>query len=110
MPDRRKHRGPHPEDDRLFGRPTWPVLRRAAGDLGWLLSRGYPANSALKLVGDRYGLVARQRMAVGRCVCSDEEVARRAMRMENARNIKSYLKGELTKVVPELGTVSPDGF
>ena len=38
-----------------------------------------------------------------------EEVARRAMTMENARNIKSYLKGELKKVVPELGAVSPDG-
>jgi hypothetical protein len=31
----------------------------------------------LKLVGDRYGLVARQRIAVSRCACSDQEAARR---------------------------------
>ena len=39
-----------------------------------------------------------------------KEVARRAMRMENAHNIKNYLKGELKKVVPELGAVSADGY
>ena len=39
-----------------------------------------------------------------------QEVARRAMTLENARDIKSYLKGELRKVVPELGGGSADGF
>ena len=39
-----------------------------------------------------------------------KEVARRAMTLENARNIKSYLKGELKKVAPEFGAVSPDGY
>ena len=83
MPDRRKHRGPHPEDARLFGPEVLPSLGEAATDLAWLLSRGYPPNSALKLVGDRYSLVARQRTAVGRCTCSDVEVTRRqGRRME----------------------------
>ena len=77
MPDRRKHRGPHPEDTRLFAPDVWPVLREAAADLTWLLCRGYTHKSALKLVGDRYDLVARQRTAVGRCTCSDAEAARR---------------------------------
>jgi len=77
VPDRRKHRGPHPEDARLFAPEAWPVLRRATADLCWLLSRGYADKSALKLVGDRYDLVARQRTAVGRCSCSDARAARR---------------------------------
>jgi len=77
VPDRRKHRGPHPEDDRLFAPGVWPVLHRAVADLCWLLSRDYPQKSALKLVGDRYALVARQRTAVERCACSDTAAARR---------------------------------
>ncbi len=58
MPDRRKHRGPHPEDRRLFAPEALPRLRAAAGDLSWLLSRGYAPESSLKLVGDRYALAA----------------------------------------------------
>jgi len=77
VPDRRKHRGPHPEDARLFAPALWPVLGQATADLCWLLSRGYAEKSTLKLVGDRYDLVARQRTAVGRCSCSDAQAARR---------------------------------
>ncbi len=78
MPDRRKHRGPHPEDCRWFAPDVLPRLRAAAADLAWLLSRGYAQNSSLKLVGDRYALVARQRTAVARSVCSDSAAGRRA--------------------------------
>jgi hypothetical protein len=77
MPDRRIHRGPHPEDARLFDLAVQPRLRAAADDFCWLLSHGYPHNSTLKLVGDRYTLAARQRTAVSRCCCSDVEAARR---------------------------------
>jgi hypothetical protein len=77
MPDRRTHRGPHPEDARVFDAAAELRLRAAAGDLCCLFSRGYPHDSALKLVGDRYDLVARQRTAVSRCCCSDAEVIRR---------------------------------
>jgi hypothetical protein len=80
MPDERKHRGPHPEDLRLFGPDFWPVLRSATDDLCWLLGRAYAHDSALKLVGDRYGLVARQRIAVSRCACSDADARTRASR------------------------------
>jgi phosphotransferase system enzyme I (PtsI) len=31
-----------------------------------------------------------------------EAIAARAMTMENARDIKSYLRGELKKILPEL--------
>ncbi len=78
MPDRRKHRGPHPDDRRLFASEALPRLRAAAGDLAWLLSRGYAPESSLKLVGDRYALVARQRTAVARSVCSDAAARDRA--------------------------------
>lgn len=80
MPDRRKHRGPHSEDSRLFAPAVWPLLRKATSDLCWLLSKSYSQRSALKLVGDRYDLVARQRTAVGRCSCGDGEAAGRESR------------------------------
>jgi hypothetical protein len=78
MPDKRNHRGPAPEDAALFAPGQLPGLRQAAQDLGWLLDRGYALRSALELVGNRYALTARQRLALGRCVCS--EAARRRRR------------------------------
>lgn len=61
----------------MFAPPTWPHLREAVGDFSWLLSRGYADKSALKLVGDHFGLTERQRMAVLRCGCSEVALARR---------------------------------
>lgn len=78
MPDKRAHRGPHPEDGRLFAPDVWPRLRDATGDLSWLLTRAYSSVSALKLVGDRYELDQRQRIAVMRSACSDEALRHRA--------------------------------
>ncbi len=77
MPDTRKHRGPHPQDGDLFARPAWPVLAEAVGHLSWLLTRGYAPASSLKLVGDRFELTERQRIAVLRSSCSDQALARR---------------------------------
>lgn len=77
----RRHRGPHPEDAAAFARATWPALRQAVEHFSWLLTRGYAVTSALKLVGDRFRLTERQRMAVWRSSCSDaardERIARR---------------------------------
>ena len=50
-PDRRRHRGAHPEDARLFEPSRLEGLRVAVSELSWLLSRGYQTKSALKLVG-----------------------------------------------------------
>ncbi len=80
MPDTRTHRGPHPEDAALFAPSAWPALRAATADLCWLLSRDYATPSALKLVGDRYQLAARQRAALERCACSDADRRRRESR------------------------------
>jgi hypothetical protein len=80
VPDQRKHRGAHPQDRQLFAAEHWPRLCQAASDLSWLLSRGYASTSATKIVGDRYSLDARQRLAVARCACSDEATASRRRR------------------------------
>lgn len=77
MPDRRKHRGPHPADEQLFSPQARPALQAAAGHLSWLLTRGYAPVSALKLVGDRFGLAERQRKAVMRCACPDQALDHR---------------------------------
>ncbi len=77
MPHRVNHRGAAPGDDRLFGPDTLPTLRAATSDLCWLLSRSYAVRSALELVGNRYTLRDRQRLAVGRCACADGLLARR---------------------------------
>ena len=77
MPDKRKHRGAHPDDARLFAPDALETLRRAMQDYSWLLSNGYASKSALKLVGDRFSLTQRQRMAVMRSSCGDENLSRR---------------------------------
>ncbi|MEX0703356.1 MAG: DUF434 domain-containing protein [Planctomycetales bacterium] len=92
MPDRRSHRGQHPEDAAAFAPAARPALRRAAGDLCWLLDRGYAIPSSLKLVGDRFGLTQRQRIAVNRCACSGKQLERRlATRVEPATLANSYV-------------------
>jgi hypothetical protein len=77
VPDKRKHRGAHPDDARLFAPEALETLRRAVQDYSWLLSNGYAEKSALKLVGDRFSLAQRQRMAVMRSSCGDEDISRR---------------------------------
>jgi hypothetical protein len=76
-PDTRRHRGAHPADAELFAADQLPKLRQAVVDLSWLLSGGYNMASSLKLVGDRYGLRERQRLAVSRCACSEQNRQRR---------------------------------
>src|SRR5712664_1365582 len=86
-PDIRKHRGAHPEDRKLFAAAQVPVLRTAVGELSWLLTRDYSLNGALKLVGDRYTLTDRQRLALARAACSDQSKERRAAALVNAEEI-----------------------
>jgi hypothetical protein len=80
MGDSRRHRGPHPEDEQLFSRETEATLRGAVDDLSWLRTRGYAEPSALKIVGDRYQLRQRQRVAVGRCACAEHRRSARLAR------------------------------
>jgi hypothetical protein len=51
----------------------------AVNHLAWLLTRKYTGESALKLVGDRFQLSARQRLAVLRSTCSDQARQQRAL-------------------------------
>jgi hypothetical protein len=89
-PDRRRHRGAHPEDARLFEAARLASLRVAVSELSWLLSRGYQMKSALKLVGDRHNLRERQRLAVSRAACPEENCARRRA----SRVVEAEVAGE----------------
>ncbi|MCL5280568.1 MAG: DUF434 domain-containing protein [Planctomycetes bacterium] len=80
MPDIREHRGPHPADGALFAPALLPRLREAVADFSLLLTKGYAEKSALKLVGDRFSLTQRQRLAVMRSSCSDQQQQSRRAR------------------------------
>jgi hypothetical protein len=86
-PDKRRHRGAHPEDARLFEAARLASLRVAVSELSWLLSRGYQMKSALKLVGDRYNLTERQRLAVARAACPEEHCKRRRASRVDERGV-----------------------
>ncbi len=73
MPDKRTHRGPHPDDSKVFAAETIACLRAAVSDYSLLLSRNYAPAASLKLVGDHFNLTVRQRSAVMRSSCSDDQ-------------------------------------
>ena len=80
MPDKRTHRGPHPADAKLFAAEAIADLRLALADFSLLLTKGYADKSALKLVGDKFSLTQRQRLAIMRSACSDQQLASRKER------------------------------
>lgn len=103
-----RHRGADPEDERSFGPSRLPALRQAADDLCWLLDRGYGITSSRELVGDRYHLTRRQRIAVARCACSREARERRETHRVSAETLRGqelWLDGfnVLTAVESALG-------
>jgi hypothetical protein len=87
VPDARTHRGPDPRNGQAFGPTAVPLLRGAVADLSWLLERGYATVSAVKLVGDRWSLTERQRLAVRRAACSDTARAGRLERRTEAAEL-----------------------
>ena len=87
MPDRRAHRGPHPADEKLFAPAAIVDLRAALADFALLLTKGYADKSALKLVGDRFALTERQRLAVMRSACSDQQLTSRTARRVDLANL-----------------------
>jgi len=80
MPDKRTHRGAHPEDAKLFSPGNIAGLRAAVRDFSLLLTKGYGEKGSLKLVGDKFGLTQRQRLAVLRSACSDKQLSSRKER------------------------------
>lgn len=91
MPDRRRHRGPNPEDAVLFLPKVIPDLCQAVADMSLLLGRGYAEKSSLKLVGDRFGLTKRQRLAVKRCSCSEAQTAVRKQKQIPTGELKDQV-------------------
>jgi hypothetical protein len=87
MPDKRSHRGPHPADEKLFAPELIPDLRSALADYSLLLTKGYAEKSALKLVCDKFSLTQRQRLAVMRSACSDQQLANRIQKRIEAKNL-----------------------
>lgn len=94
MPDRRRHRGPHPEDALAFAAEAAPALAAATSELSWLYTHGYAKASSVKIVGDRYSLTERQRIAVMRSACSDQD---RSSRLRRQVAITA-LRGETVRI------------
>ena len=90
MPDKRTHRGPHPADLKLFAPAVIADLRSAIADFSLLLSKGYAEKNALKLVGDKFSLTKRQRLAVMRSACSDQQLTSRNQRCVAIQNLKDH--------------------
>lgn len=91
MPNHQKHRGQHSSDQDLFARKQIPVLRKALREYAFLLSREYPENASLKLVGDTYKLRQRQRKALMRVACSDQARWRRQRKELEASDLSQGL-------------------
>jgi len=87
MPDKRSHRGPHPADEKLFAPEAISDLRSALADYSLLLTKGYTEKSALKLVGDKFSLTERQRLAVMRSACSDRQLTFRSKNRIDVKNL-----------------------
>jgi hypothetical protein len=80
MQHRPHHRGPHPDDARLFGAAGAAALRAALEDAAYLLERGYAETSVIDVVGRRYRLESRQSLALKRSMCSPSLRQRRMQR------------------------------
>lgn len=89
MPDKRTHRGAHPADAKFFAAGEIAGISSALTDYCLLLSKGYAQKSSLKLVGDRFSLTQRQRLAVMRSACSDEQLERRSSRQIEIAELKN---------------------
>ena len=100
MPDKREHRGPHPSDAKLFAADKIPDIRDALTDYSLLLTKGYGDKGALKLVGDRFSLTERQRLAVMRSSCSDEQLDSR-----KKKEISNESAKQDTEHQPKIGIV-----
>lgn len=67
---RTARRGVDPEDYKWFGEKVLTKLKTAHEEVEWLLSRGYKISPVIELVGGRYQLSSRQRLALQRGTAS----------------------------------------
>ena len=89
MPDKRKHRGDAPQDRKIFSESQIEKLSSAVRDFSLLLTKGYSQKSSLKLVGDHFSLTQRQRLAVLRSSCSDQQLKIRKQKQIQLTDIRS---------------------
>ena len=73
-------RGYAPKDAIQFGPKAAPKLNAAAGELYFLLNRGYDIKSASTFVGNRHLVSERQRLALARTVSPEEALRSRRER------------------------------
>jgi hypothetical protein len=66
---------------------SWPNLPEAATDFRFLLSRGYPRQNALDLVGNRYGLEHTARQLLHRGVFAPVAAAARRAKLRLLRDV-----------------------
>jgi len=71
----------------LFAPAAISDLRSALADYSLLLTKGYAEKSSLKLVGDKFSLTQRQRLAVMRSACSDRQMVSRNKNRIEAKNL-----------------------
>ncbi|NER14263.1 DUF434 domain-containing protein [Leptobacterium flavescens] len=84
-----RKRGKEGSDDRLFGTPAMQKkLKEAAGDMCYLLSRGYGERSSLQLVGNRYKLNVRQQKALLGMSAGSQQITSRRARLVSADALK----------------------
>jgi hypothetical protein len=73
--------------DKRFAPEAISDLRSALADFSLLLTKGYAEKSALKLVGDKFSLTERQRLAVMRSACSDQQLSSRSENCVEEKNL-----------------------
>lgn len=97
MTIKQHHRGAHPDDDTLFTVAVRDTLLHAINDSMYLLDRGYTIDPVLDIVGNRYSLHARQRLALQRSICTTFRKESRLVRCVSAESLRN-------------STVEIDGF
>lgn len=68
-------------------------FHKVAQDLRYLLSHGYPLNSAIELVGNHYQLSKDKRMLLQRGVCSESEAKTRKNKKRGLFQLRGYPLG-----------------
>ena len=87
-------RGFVPTDERDFGGDGLVILRRAAGDMYFLLNRGYPVESSVRFIGDHHRLSERQRLALARTISPHERlIARKSREVSDIKGETIYIDG-----------------
>ena len=57
----------------MFSGENIPLLQQGSADYSLLLTKNYPQKASLKLVGDKFALTDRQRLAIMRSCCSNQD-------------------------------------